>query len=317
LNVLLITIDQWRADSLGCGGHPVALTPNIDRLAARGVRFVRHYAQAAPCGPSRASLLTGMYQHRHRVVGNGTPLDARFTNLALEMAAAGYRPTLFGYTDTTVDPSVVERPDDPRLRTYEGVLPGFEVEVQLPEAADRWIEWLVTKGYDRPASVWDLYGDRDTTDAAGRGASWAPVRYSSDHTEAAFLVERFVEWHRAQPSDTPWFAHLTFLRPHPPYVAPAPFHDLIDPDDVPMPVRHADRRECGVLSGEKLPKLRELRIQQTCGAPLTCTADTQKPLLADIRTTAECQVDVGTRGDGFGSLGQGTGRNQNGGLQSR
>jgi len=245
LNVLLITIDQWRADSLGCGGHPVALTPNIDRLAARGVRFVRHYAQAAPCGPSRASLLTGMYQHRHRVVGNGTPLDARFTNLALEMAAAGYRPTLFGYTDTTVDPSVVERPDDPRLRTYEGVLPGFEVEVQLPEAADRWIEWLVTKGYDRPASVWDLYGDRDTTDAAGRGASWAPVRYSSDHTEAAFLVERFVEWHRAQPSDTPWFAHLTFLRPHPPYVAPAPFHDLIDPDDVPMPVRHADRRAEG------------------------------------------------------------------------
>ncbi|MEZ5321107.1 MAG: alkaline phosphatase family protein [Microthrixaceae bacterium] len=240
MNILLVTIDQWRADSLGCAGHPCARTPNIDRLAARGARFTRHYAQAAPCGPSRASLLTGTYLHNHRVVDNGTPLDDRFTNLALELAAVGYRPTLFGYTDTTVDPRTVDDPDDPRLRTYEGVLPGFEVEVRLPESADAWLGWLGTKGYDVPDSVWDLYADRDRTGAAGRGPTWAPVRYSSEHTEAAFLVERFVEWHRGRLRTAPWFAHVTFLRPHPPLVAPAPFHDLIDPAEVPMPVRHAD-----------------------------------------------------------------------------
>jgi arylsulfatase A-like enzyme len=239
VNVLLITIDQWRGDSLSCAGHPCARTPNVDRLAARGVRFARHYAQAAPCGPSRASLLTGMYLHHHRAVGNGTPLDARFTNLALEMATAGYRPTLFGYTDTTVDPRTVSDPDDPRLRTYEGVLPGFEVEVQLPEAADAWLAWLATKGYDVPASVWDLYADRDADgpEAGDRGPTWAPVKYASEHTEAAFLVERFVDWHRQRDGED-WFAHVTFLRPHPPYVAPAPWHDLVDPADVPLPVRH-------------------------------------------------------------------------------
>lgn len=240
MNVLLVTIDQWRADSLGCAGHPCARTPAIDRLAARGVRFTRHFAQTAPCGPSRASLLSGMYLHNHRAVDNGTPLDSRFTNLALELRSAGYRPTLFGYTDTTVDPRTVDDPDDARLRTYEGVLAGFDIEVQLPEAADAWLEWLRTKGYDVPASVGELYEDRDHNGAEGRGASWAPVRYASEHTEAAFLVERFIDWHSRLPHDESWAAHVTFLRPHPPFVAPAPWHDLIDPAIVPMPVRHPD-----------------------------------------------------------------------------
>lgn len=237
-NVLLVTIDQWRGDSLSCAGHPSARTPNIDRLAARGVRFERHYAQATPCGPSRASMLTGTYLHTHRVVDNGTPLDRRLTNLALELRAAGWDPTLFGYTDTTVDPRTVSDPDDWRLRTYEGTLPGFTVEVRLPEAADAWVEWLAAHGYDVTGGVELLYRQLHLPEASGRGATWAPVGYRSEHTEAAFLVERFSHWHRRQPTDRPWFAHVTFLRPHPPYVAPAPWHDLIDPDTVPMPVRH-------------------------------------------------------------------------------
>jgi arylsulfatase A-like enzyme len=57
-NVLFITADQWRGDCLGVAGHPVVRTPNLDRLAAGGTSFRRHFAQAAPCGPSRASLYT-------------------------------------------------------------------------------------------------------------------------------------------------------------------------------------------------------------------------------------------------------------------
>lgn len=240
INVLLVTIDQWRGDSLGCAGHPCAVTPNIDRLAASGVRFARHYAQAAPCGPSRASLLTGMYLHNHRSVGNGTPLDARFTNLALELRAAGYAPTLFGYTDTTVDVRSVTDPDDWRLRTYEGVLPGFDVEVRLPEAADAWLAWLRDRGHDLGDDVWEVYRQRTDLDPDGeRGPTWAPVRYSSEHTEAAFLVERFVDWHASlRGRRSGWMAHVTFLRPHPPYVAPEPWHDLVDPAGVPLPHRH-------------------------------------------------------------------------------
>src|ERR1700677_1788291 len=75
-NVLFITVDQWRGDSLSCMGHAVVETPNIDALAARGVLFANHWANAAPCGPSRACLYTGMYMQNHRSVMNGTPLDA-------------------------------------------------------------------------------------------------------------------------------------------------------------------------------------------------------------------------------------------------
>ncbi len=60
-NILLITLDQFRADCLGAAGHPLVRTPNLDRLAAEGVRFSHHFANCAPCGPSRASLLTGLW----------------------------------------------------------------------------------------------------------------------------------------------------------------------------------------------------------------------------------------------------------------
>src|SRR3954447_21934473 len=80
-NVLFITVDQWRGDCLSAMGHPIVETPALDRLAADGVLFTNHWAQAAPCGPSRACLYTGTYLHQNRSVLNGTPLDTRLTNV--------------------------------------------------------------------------------------------------------------------------------------------------------------------------------------------------------------------------------------------
>ena len=118
INVLLITADQLRADCLSAAGHPLVRTPRLDALAEAGVMFARHYGQCLPCGPARTSLLTGMYAMNHRSVRNGTPLDAAFTNLALEARKAGYEPWLIGYTDTTMDPRRFhpERPAGAALR---------------------------------------------------------------------------------------------------------------------------------------------------------------------------------------------------------
>ncbi|MSY18826.1 MAG: sulfatase-like hydrolase/transferase, partial [Actinobacteria bacterium] len=96
MNVLLITLDQFRGDCLSAAGHPLVRTPHLDELARNGVRLNRHYSQAAPCGPGRASLYTGMYQMNNRVVANGTPLDARFDNVARAARRHGYEPALFG-----------------------------------------------------------------------------------------------------------------------------------------------------------------------------------------------------------------------------
>ncbi len=94
--VLFLSADQWRGECLSALGHPLALTPHLDALARDGVLFRRHYAATAPCGPARTSMLTGLYLMNHRCGRNGTPVDARFTNLALEVRKAGYEPTLFG-----------------------------------------------------------------------------------------------------------------------------------------------------------------------------------------------------------------------------
>lgn len=226
--MLLITLDQWRAECLSCLGHPSVRTPNLDRLAARGVLFAKHYAQATPCGPSRASLLTGQYLSNHRAVLNGTPLAQRLTNLALETRKHGYDPVLFGYTDQSPDPGELD-PDDPRLRTYEGVIPGFRAVLDLDETLEPWGEWLTGRGYDVPRRVRELY--EPTDDSPG-----SPARYRAADSETAFLTETLLDWVDDQ-GDEPWFAHAAYIRPHPPYVAPDPYHAMFDPDDVPAPVR--------------------------------------------------------------------------------
>ncbi|HEY1414398.1 MAG TPA: sulfatase-like hydrolase/transferase [Caulobacteraceae bacterium] len=220
-NILLITLDQWRGDCLGAAGHPIVRTPNLDRLAREGAWFSRHYSQAAPCGPGRASLYTGLYQMNHRVVANGTPLDARFDNIAHAARRAGYAPALYGYTDQAIDPREAAGPDDPRLWTYEEVLPGFEDGLHLPTAdLGKWIDWVRDCGHEAPS------------DPLAALAS-EPER-PAEVSHSAFMVDTLIDWIGRR--EQPWFAHLSQLRPHPPYAAAGRFAALHDPDDMPDPI---------------------------------------------------------------------------------
>ena len=227
MNILLITLDQFRGDCLSIAGHGVVRTPHLDRLAGDGVRFARHYSQAAPCGPGRASLYTGTYQLNHRVVANGTPLDRRLDNVALAARRAGYRPTLFGYTDQAVDPRDARGPEDPRLQSYEGVLPGFDLgQAYTTGDPSGWIAWLRAHDHQAP----------DDNEAALAGEPDRPEA----HSLSAWQVGGFLDWVSAQ--DTPWFAHLSLLRPHPPYAAAGRFASLYAPDDLPDPIAPAPDR---------------------------------------------------------------------------
>ncbi|MEO5722982.1 MAG: sulfatase-like hydrolase/transferase, partial [Ilumatobacteraceae bacterium] len=219
-NVLFITLDQFRGDCLSSAGHPVVRTPNLDRLAAAGVSLRRHYSQAAPCAPGRAALYTGMYQMNNRVVGNGTPLDRRHDNIAHIARRAGYRPTLFGYTDQGVDPRVVTDPSDPRRSTAWGLLPGFDVELNLSGPYTPWFRWLTELGYDvvdEEASL--LNGEPDRP---------------AEHSTSAFLTDRLLGWIDRQ--DGPWFAYASYLRPHPPYGAAGHWSEAYSPDEVGEPI---------------------------------------------------------------------------------
>jgi arylsulfatase A-like enzyme len=235
LNVLLITLDQFRGDCLSAAGHPLVQTPNLDELAANGVRLGRHFSQAAPCSPGRACLYTGMYQMNNRVVANGTPLDARFDNVALAARRAGYEPALFGYTDQSVDPRHATGPDDPRMHAYTGVLPGFDPVLALDDHQVQWREWLVGLGYEDPGS-------------SHLALSSEPQR-PAEHGVSAFVTNAALEWldHRpaARSSDDapdPWFIHLSYLRPHPPYAAAGSFSTMYDPADVDLPIAPVTER---------------------------------------------------------------------------
>jgi arylsulfatase A-like enzyme len=241
-NVLLITLDQWRTTCLSAVGHPCLRTPNLDRLAAEGVLFRRHFTQASPCGPARASLLTGLYAHNHRSVRNGVPLDDRHTNIAREAREAGYDPVLFGYTDTAVDPRLYP-PGDPALNTYEGVLPGFRPGLLLSMQLGPWLADLARKGYAIPAKPKDIWLPRDGR-GADRGPTFPPPRYVAEDSETRFLTDVVLS-HLADCAEG-WFLHVAYLRPHPPFIAPEPYNAMYDPADVPTFHRAADpQREGG------------------------------------------------------------------------
>jgi arylsulfatase A-like enzyme len=230
LNILLISTDQWRGDLLGAAGHPFAVTPNLDALAANGTRFARHYCQAYPCGPARASMNTGLYAHKHRSIQNGVPLDARHSTVFKEARRAGYRPRLFGYTDTTLDPR--GRPDqDPDRGDYENVCPGLDVDTLLTERAVPWLAHLLAKGYQV-----DPEGGRDAVFAA-RGPG-EPALFTAEDSETAFLTDRFLSW-LSVAGTRPWFAHVSYIAPHPPFAAASPYDRLVDPEAVPLPKRGA------------------------------------------------------------------------------
>ena len=233
-NVLLIVVDQWRGEALGRLGAKHALTPNLDRLATRGVAFSRHFAQAAPCAPARASLLTGQYMMNHRVVTNGVPLDHRHAHLAREIRRAGGDPALIGYTTTTRDPRVVGFGDIGYTRMGE---PGEGWTVIGDFAEEEHPEYLAWVRRRDPAStatsMLDLWAPSEATGRPNDSPSLVPAELSDSRWASEHALD-----YLATRSDRPWFLHLGFLRPHPPFSAPHPYNRLVDPAALPS-VRRA------------------------------------------------------------------------------
>ncbi len=238
-NILLITADQWRGECLSTLGHLVK-TPNLDALAADGVLFKNHYANAVPCGPSRASLHTGMYLQNHRSGTNGTPLDARHTNWALEVRNAGYDPALFGYTDTANDPRRFAA-DHPYLRSYEGPLPGINPVVMMGSFPDAWAEWLGQQGLDIPDPNWKFYTDKkQQPEFEDGGTEPAPLALPAELHDTHFMVDQTINYIREQ--EDSWCVHLSLLRPHPPWIAPEPYNRLYPPETL-MDFRRQPERQ--------------------------------------------------------------------------
>ena len=236
-NVLLIVVDQWRGLMLPKLGADYLKLPNLDRLCAEGVTFRNHFTQGVPCGPARASLLTGMYMMNHRAVQNTIPLDSRFTNLAHELRRGGYDPALVGYTTTTPDPRKTA-PNDPRFFVLGDIMDGFH-SVGAFENRDAYFGWVAGQGFKFPAVREDIWKPQGESEG---GATAQPAVIPRELSDSAWFTERGLAYLQGR-AGRPWFLHLGYYRPHPPFIASEPYNAMYRPEDMPRPIRAASPAE--------------------------------------------------------------------------
>jgi len=241
-NVLFVMCDQLRRDHVSCYGESRLETPNIDRLAARGVRFDNAFVQAGVCGPARMSFYTGRYVNSHGATWNRVPLSAAELTLGDYLRAAGRTAALAGKTHVLPDTDALRR-FGIEIESERGALlreGGFVVVDRYdghtpPGVESGYAEWLRARGYesDDPWSdfvVSAVDGGRVVSGWQLRNAH-LPSRVEEQHSETAYMTDLALDWIRAQGSK-PWVLHLSYVKPHWPYVAPAPFHKLFRRKDI-------------------------------------------------------------------------------------
>jgi len=238
-NVLFILADQFRSDCLGIEGHPVIQTPNLDALAREGTWFGKCFVQTSPCGPSRMSIFTSRYLCSTRAVDNQTPLVDAQENLAFSLREGGYKPALMGYNDYAVDPRILQR-DDPRTYTlnYDNFLPGFDVALDHEYDSEAYFELLRERGYpDELLSHAAIHKPKVPDEGPG---DHLPIRFPAHYTEkdseCRFITTTAIEHIRSR-ADRGWMLSLNYIKPHPPRICSAPYNDMYDPGQMPVPNR--------------------------------------------------------------------------------
>ena len=237
-NVLMIVVDQWRGDCVphlqrADGFEPVLRTPNLDRLCREGTTFRNHVTTTVPCGPARASLLTGLYQMNHRACQNTIPLDARHDTLPRALRRAGYEPALVGYTTTAPDPRTTG-PADPRFTVLGDTMDGWRSVGEFGPGHDAYFGWLAHQGYALPEDRDDIWLPEGEN--AIPGATHLPARIPASLSDTTYFTERALSYLKGR-NGLPFFLHLGYYRPHPPFVASAPYHAMYSADDMKPPVR--------------------------------------------------------------------------------
>lgn len=252
-NVLYIMCDQLRRDYLSCYGHPHLHTPNIDRLAAEGVRFTRAYTQGTLCGPSRMSAYTGRYVSSHQVAWNAVPLPLDELTLGDYLRPAGIRTALVGKTHATPNNAAMahvgaaqsrqaqlaEVGFEPFLR-HDGLYPDAEVFREKRESA-AYTHYLREHGFEGE-NPWHDWANAAEGPHGEVLSGWnmrnahLPARVPEAHSETAYTTDRAIAFIEEQ-GEQPWCLHLSYIKPHWPYLAPAPYHQLYGPEQVIAPVR--------------------------------------------------------------------------------
>ena len=215
LNVLFIIVDDLNCD-LGAYGNSVVHTPNIDRLASRGVLFENAHAQYPWCGPSRASLMTGMYPNQTKI----TNINMNLRNSIPDVITMGQRFRQQGYQSVRIGkifhcdvPGAIGTSGNDDIYSWDQTvnpygrdkIEEYKVNTLTPRKYGGTLSWLAAEGTDN-----------EQTD--GIAAS-----------EAIKKLDNFAN------TETPFFLALGFFRPHTPFIAPKKYFDLYDQQKIEIP----------------------------------------------------------------------------------
>jgi arylsulfatase A-like enzyme len=258
-NILFIMYDQLRFDYLSCAGHPHLHTPNFDRVAAMGVRFTNAYVQSPICGASRMSFYTGRYTASHGAQWNGFPLRVGEVTLGDHLRKAGMDCWLIGKTHMRVDAEGMARLG----LSADSIIGARQAECGF----DVWVrdDGLWGEGpdgfYDRARSPYNAYlqsqgypGSNPWADHANAGiddgeiaSGWffdnadKPANIREEDSETPWLTDQTLAF--MDQAKGPWCAHVSYIKPHWPYIVPAPYHSMYGPDHVPPACRSDAERD--------------------------------------------------------------------------
>lgn len=259
LNILFIMYDQLRFDYLSCAGHPTLKTPNFDRVAARGVRFTQAHVQSPICGASRMSFYTGRYTSSHGAQWNGYPLRVGEMTMGDHLRKLGMGCYLIGKTHMIADAEGMDRlglSPDTVIGARQSEC-GFDAIIRddglwgegpdgfYDQKRSPYNEYLKEKGYpsENPWADFANAGISDDEIASGWFFMNAdkPANIREEDSETPWLTDRTLEF-LAQ-ADEPFCAHISYIKPHWPYIVPAPYHDMFGPADVPPATRSDSERD--------------------------------------------------------------------------
>lgn len=218
-NLLILMSDEHNARMMGCAGHPLAKTPNLDRLAARGTRFVDAYTTCPICVPARASFATGRYVHDIEYWDNSIAYDGRVPSWGHRLQDAGIRVESVGklHYRSEQDPCGFDKQHIPMHITGGVGMIQLSIRKQFPD--------FVPPPRRRAAIA----------EAAAVGES----EYTQYDRRVADIAARWLrdagQAKSQKASQKPWVLFVSFVTPHYPLVAPKEFFDLYPVEQMPDP----------------------------------------------------------------------------------
>jgi arylsulfatase A-like enzyme len=222
-NIILITVDEWRADHLGCMGHPLVKTPNIDRLAAEGIVFENANCVSPLCVPSRTSMFTGQYVNTNRSLFF-RPSDhvnsTRGSGFVEALKSNGYKIGIAGKNHAFTDEYFDKWFDFREEYSHWGKMHGHITEADRKVAAYR---------HDEKREYFSNL--TDDFDVMQEGLIEDPEPFAEKECISSRIADDAINF-LDQYQEDPFFLYFSFPDPHWPHLVCEPYFSMYNPDDV-------------------------------------------------------------------------------------